>query len=323
MTEGDTSMQPGGSQLSLTDPGMAAGTENASPAGSGNNGQPLARELQTNLQLLKNAFAEHANLTLHAFQIHGIDATLIFDATVCDTDSLDRLVLTPLLERYPAHCKVEIGQLRNIVPLSKSAILTTIPQAVSAISGGQPLLLIDGEARAAAYGLQQYEHRSVEEPSAESTIRGPREGFTENIGVNLSLIRKRIKNPSLNVWKTTLGAATATSVALMYLEGVANPEVIEEAKGRISRIKTDRILESSYIEEQITDSPYSPFPQLLNTERPDVVCANLLEGKFAILTDGTPFALIAPVTLFSMLQSAEDYYQHCFISYPCCCHPSI
>ncbi len=316
MKADDTQVQQpgGGSEPSLSAPGAAAGSTGQSSSSGGECGQPFATDLQSNLQSLKNAFGQYAGLTFHAFQIRDTDAMLIFDPTVCDTDALDRLVLIPLLERYPVDRKIEIDQLRSVVPVSKSAFLATVQQAVNAIASGQPVLLIDGEARAAAYGLQQYEHRNVDEPSAESTIRGPREGFTENIGINLSLIRKRLKNPALNVWRATLGTATATSVAVVYLEGVADPDVIKTVQERITRMETDRILESSYIEEQIIESPYSPFPQLVNTERPDVVCANLLEGKFAILTDGTPFALIAPVTFFSMLQSAEDYYQHFLMS---------
>ncbi|RIE02702.1 hypothetical protein D3H35_18780 [Cohnella faecalis] len=154
------------------------------------------------------------------------------------------------------------------------------------------------------------EQRSVEEPVAESTVRGPRDGFTESLGVNLPLIRKRLKTPDLKVAGMTVGSYSRTEVAVVYIKGIADPALAGEIKRRIEGMRIEGLLESESIEEWISDNPVSPFPQLLSTERPDVVCANLLEGRIAILIDGTPFALVAPVSLFSMLQSPEDYYQN-------------
>lgn len=106
-----------------------------------------------------------------------------------------------------------------------------------------------------------------------------------------------------------IGRYTQTEVIVTYLEGIANPDVVKEALQRLERIDTDSILESGYIEEYIEDVTYSPFPTIMNSERPDAVAAGLLEGQIAILVDGTPFVLQAPVTFFRFLQSSEDYYQ--------------
>ncbi|MCZ8522591.1 MULTISPECIES: spore germination protein [Paenibacillus] len=174
---------------------------------------------------------------------------------------------------------------------------------------GNPALLIEGHAAAFSLAIPKWDKRSIEEPQAESVVRGPREGFTEDLGSNTVLLRRKIRSPKLKMNFFSVGEYTKTALALAYIEGIASPGLIREASERIQRIQLDGILESSYIEELIEDHPYSPFPQLRATERPDVCAAALLEGRIVLLLEGTPFALIAPVTLFTLLQSPEDYYQ--------------
>ena len=125
----------------------------------------------------------------------------------------------------------------------------------------------------------------------------------------MSLIRRTIKSPALKIQTMKIGEYTQTTVAIAYIDGLADQSLIEEITNRLQRIEMDGILESEYIEEMIEDNPFSPFPQILSTERPDVACAHLLEGRAAILVEGTPFTLIAPISFFSLLQSHEDYYQ--------------
>lgn len=156
--------------------------------------------------------------------------------------------------------------------------------------------------------------RPIDEPKSEMTIRGPREGFTENIHDNVGLIRKRIRNRHLRMEKMHIGQQTGTTVLLVYMENLAPKALIEEARRRLLAIRTDSVLESAYIEEYIQDRTGSPFPTLTNTERPDVVAAQLLDGKVAVLVDGTPSALLAPMTFFEFFSSPEDYYQRADIA---------
>ena len=143
---------------------------------------------------------------------------------------------------------------------------------------------------------------------AEGGIRGSREGFIESLQVNTSLLRRIIKSPALKLQSMKIGKYTKTNVVVAYIDGLVDQTLIEEITNRLQRIEIDGILESGYIEEMIEDNPYSPFPQLLATERPDVACAHLLEGRAVILVEGTPFTLIAPISFFSLIQSHEDYY---------------
>ncbi|KQX47008.1 spore germination protein [Paenibacillus sp. Root444D2] len=174
---------------------------------------------------------------------------------------------------------------------------------------GETVILIDGYALALSVNTAGGDMRSVEEPSTQSVVRGPRDGFTESIGTNISLIRKRIKSPNLWLETTVIGRVTQTTVSIMYINGIVNNKIVEEIRLRLARIDIDGILESGNIEELIQDETFTPFPTLYNTERPDVIASGLLEGRVAILVDGTPFVLEAPALFTQFFQSAEDYYQ--------------
>ena len=176
------------------------------------------------------------------------------------------------------------------------------------ILAGNTGLFIDGEKRAFVLGAKGWESRPVGEPETEPVVRGPREGFTEKMLTNTVLIRRRIKSSRLKLDTMKIGVLTKTDVGIMYIDGIANDKVVVEVKKRLGRIDTDGILESGYIEEFIQDEWLTPFPQILNTERPDRAAAHLLEGNVVILVDTTPFVLIAPVTFFNFLFAAEDYY---------------
>src|SRR5699024_10699390 len=112
----------------------------------------------------------------------------------------------------------------------------------------------------------------------------------------------------------TVGKRTNTFVALANIDGIVDPQLLKEIERRIKNINIDGILESGYIEQQIEDSHWSPFPTVQETERPDKAVANVLEGKVVIIVDGTPFALIAPAIFSQLYQSSEDYYERFWIS---------
>ncbi|WP_425463877.1 spore germination protein [Paenibacillus taihuensis] len=178
-----------------------------------------------------------------------------------------------------------------------------------AILSGETIVLVDGYAEGIAAATNEWKDRGVTEPNSQSVVRGPREGFSETLRTNTALIRRKIKDPSLWLETRQVGTVTHTDVAIMYIQGIADEKVVEEVRSRLDRIDTDAILESGYIEEFIQDKAMSPFPTIYNTERPDTVAGGLLEGRVAILVDGTPFVLVVPALFTHFIQTAEDYYQ--------------
>lgn len=203
-----------------------------------------------------------------------------------------------------------LGMIKNrFLSISNVTDVHSLDELLTAVLAGNTAILVSGATLGISASTAGGEQRGVNEPQSETVIRGPREGFTENLRTNTALIRRKIRNPDLWIESRKIGRISQTEVAVMYLRGIANDKVVQEILQRLDRIDTDSILESGYIEEFIQDETFSPFPTMTNTERPDAIAGALLEGKVAILVDGSPFVLLAPVTIFKLFQSSEDYYQ--------------
>lgn len=186
--------------------------------------------------------------------------------------------------------------------------LDTVPEAVRHVLAGHAVLLVDGWSHVWAYDVRGFPRRAVDEPEAERLVRGPRDGLVEDLETNLALIRMRLVTPRLVVRQYRLGDVARSRVALLYVDGIALPEVVQEAERRLLRVRSDAVLDSGQLEQWLEDRPHSPFPQLVETERPDRVVANLLAGRVAFLVEGSPFAMVAPAVLIQFYQSPEDYY---------------
>lgn len=182
----------------------------------------------------------------------------------------------------------------------------SVQQACRELMDGKAILCTSNGCFFAA-DVRGSEHRKPEEPETETVVRGPRDGFTEPLVTNLSLIRTRLRDPQLRVEALRLGERSHTKVALLYHAEFVSPDVLRKVKRRIRQMRIDGILESGQVEQWIEGSVWSPFPQVQATERPDKVVAAILEGRVSILVDGTPFALLVPAVLVSFFQSAEDY----------------
>ncbi|NRF93277.1 spore germination protein [Paenibacillus frigoriresistens] len=277
--------------------------------------QFLYPNLQQNEQILRSIYANCSDVIYRSFLISGkTKALLMYIDGLTNSTGLEEYVIAPLMKEDTEET-IEIRQLiERKISVSHANECPTFSKCIEYLSNGNPILLRDHEACGLALGLTQWEKRAIEEPAAEAGIRGPREGFTETLRISTSQIRRIIKSPSLKMESMKIGDYTQTNVVISYIEGLVDETLVEEVKNRLNRIRIDGILESGNIEELIEDNPYSPFPQLLSTERPDVTCSSLLEGRVAILVEGTPFVLIAPTTFFSLLQAAEDYYQRFWVS---------
>ncbi|MBL4954731.1 spore germination protein [Neobacillus sp. YIM B02564] len=274
----------------------------------------LSANLQTNEQFFQSVYHNCADVVYRHFSIAGkMKALLIYIEGMSNIEEMDKSVLSPLMQQTPAELENLHAIMEQSITVSSIKENKTFAEVAEQISTGNPVILVDQYSIAISVGLSKWEKRAIEEPLSESVVRGSREGFTETIAVNTSLLRRRIKSPQLKMISMNIGRQTQTKVIVAYMDGLADTTLVEEAKSRLQRIQIDGILESGYIEEFIEDHPYSPFPQILNTERPDVAAANLLEGRIVILVDGTPFVIIVPTSLYSLLQASEDYYQRFMI----------
>lgn len=187
-------------------------------------------------------------------------------------------------------------------------IYTDINKVIDSILSGKLVQFIDGIAEALIININNPPSRSIEEPEVETAIRGPREGFTESISTNITLIRKKIKSTNLKIESLKLGRETRTDISIIYLSNIVNKKIVAELKERLSKIDINAVLGINYIKEYIDDNPLSAFPTIFSTERPDVAAGKLLEGRIAIFVDGTPVISTVPALFIEFMLTNEDYY---------------
>jgi len=222
---------------------------------------------------------------------------------------LESLVVRLRNEALPASgADLPQAFLEQAIPSAKIEKAASISEVLSAVLSGDSVLLVDGLTAGLRFPTDSPPARKTEEPTGEPVVRGPKDGFTEVGTVNLALIRRRLRDDRLRAEMYTVGTRSHTRIMLVYMLGTSIPEVVDEVRSRLSRIKIDAVLESGYIEEMMEDNPWTLFPQVKATERPDVVVAGLLEGKVVLITDGTPHVIMMPATFVAEMQSAEDYY---------------
>ncbi|WP_096183359.1 spore germination protein [Effusibacillus lacus] len=282
-------------------------------------GKSFSGSLEQDLITIRTLFGQSDDVIIREFQMTqptNRRAAIVYIDGLVDTKTVNHFLLKPLVNQdkvYGTEGNEENDLLRHI-PISEARVLKDMQQLAKAVLSGDTVLLLDEGASPLTVSTKGWEKRGVEEPRTESVVRGPRDGFTETLRINTALIRRRLKDPNLRINGIKVGERTDTDVALLFIDGIAKPAIVQKVRERIQQIKIDGVLESGYIEQFIEDSHWSPFPQIQNTERPDKMTAALLEGKVGILVDGSPFGMIAPATFSQFYTSPEDYYERFLIA---------
>ncbi|MGM0900388.1 MAG: spore germination protein [Bacillota bacterium] len=277
----------------------------------------LAGVIEEDFYKIKRMFEGSSDFSYRKFKINTCNAIILYVDGLVDMKSIENTVITPLLNQSEMLSKKDsltIEDFEHEISSGKVTKGKTIQEIEDQLLVGVTVLLIDGFKQSIFISEQSWDKRSIKEPPSEAVVLGPREGFTENLRTNTSMIRRRIKSPQLKFESMSLGTLSKTEVVITYVEGIVETSLIEEVRSRLKRIKIDSIEDSGYIIEFIEDNPYSVFPQVLQTERPDRVVGNLLEGRAGIIVENSPFALVVPVTFFQMMSSPEDYYGRFIIS---------
>lgn len=266
----------------------------------------LTASLPDNLKELNLSFKDCPDIIVKEVRLSGIKkGCFVFIKGFIDTDVLQRDFIRPLLSiDYSEITKYNIAE---YIPSLNTSLCYEISNTVTAVLEGKTVFLLDGVNFAIACDLTNTEKRAISEPEGEKNVRSPHDGFIEAIDTNCIILRKKIKNSNLKFKNLVIGNVTNQLVKIAYIEGIANPELINVLYNKINDINTDGLLSIGEIEHYITDDKYSPFPQYVATERPDKVVSLLLEGRLAVLLDGTPFVLSAPVSLVAFLQAPDDY----------------
>jgi spore germination protein KA len=266
-------------------------------------------------KILQDAFHNSSDLVFREIYSANGRLLLVYLDGLSDRALMNADILKPLMQearefpegKHPAGPMVSWLK-ESIIHYSNVSEVHDLAKSIDEILSGDAMLFIDGADTALSVKSRKWEKREIQEPPNEAVVSGPREGFIETLATNTALLRRIIKNTNLVFEKTQLGRQTKTDVCICYIHGIANDKLIESVRERISQISVDAILESGYIEEFIEAAPFSIFPTIGRSEKPDVVASKILEGRVAILCAGTPIVLTVPYLFIESIQSPEDYY---------------
>ncbi|MFL0269149.1 spore germination protein [Candidatus Clostridium radicumherbarum] len=283
------------------------------------NNVKLTKVLSNNINLFRQRFINDETIFFREFDnntLLNINFCAIYIPDLVDKKILDEFAIKPLMEKdfksilqqsnkkYNSFTSLIIKKVVTEAEISTSKSLQDI---IDQILYGYTAFLIEGCDEAVIVNTKEIKSRSIDEPDTESVIKGPRQGFNESLSTNISLVRKIIRTSKLKILFMEVGANTKTKMAICYIEDIASEKILQELKERLKKIDNGEIFYNQSINEYINDSPLSLFDTIGNTERPDVFCSKISEGRIGILTDGTPFALTIPHLFIEYFQTVDDY----------------
>ncbi|WP_394218912.1 spore germination protein [Halobacillus trueperi] len=275
----------------------------------------ITENLEENKKILEKAFRAEKNkdfifrdIFVKEMKCEGL---LIYINGTIDNKTLEEFVIQPLLHMTTPNRKRNSLQhfCQQIITSTKSTSISVFAEMNKHLLDGNVVLLMPGFAEAVSIRVAGFESRTIEKPENEAVVKGPKEAFVESKHKNLTLIRKHLRDRSLVTENMDLGKIETNEISFMYIDSIADPDLVREVKKRCSQIEADAVEQLSILEQHIEERPYSLVPSCMLTERPDRAAAFLREGHVIILDDQSPYALITPITFWSLFHTSEDYYQ--------------
>jgi spore germination protein len=277
----------------------------------------VSENIEDNITAVKSYLGGSSDVRARRFRIGGIGlaAAAVFIENLVKEDVLLEYLIRPLMLRQlltSEEQKININTqtIRDcLVSSEQIEEYKSFDKIIFAVLSGDTFLTIEGLDTGIVVSTKNKTGRSIEEPKVEPSIKGPKEAFVENLKENMGMIRKRLKDPNLTFESWKVGRRSKTDVVIVFIKGIANENFVKEARKRIGSIDTDDAVSAGRLVNYISDRPYSVFPLLQVSERPDTVVAGILEGRVAVIMDGSPNIIILPATLPILMQSVDDYYE--------------
>ena len=272
--------------------------------------QAVPRQLSESTALFKEVLNAPLNedAIFRAYMAGGTGICAVYIEGMADEKLIGEFVLRAVSGLDDSQSE-DISALENrLLEIAQVSHAATVAQAVESVVSGMTCLLIDGSAEALLLETRAYPHRGVEQPTNEDVVIGPHEAFNEHFRTNISLVRRYVQSPDLITEKIKLGTSIPTQAAILYLTGTASDACVQEVRRRLRLVNAPVVNGSGALEQLIEDHPYSLLPQMLQTERPDRAASCITDGQIAIIVENSPYALIAPVTLFHLVHASDDSF---------------
>ncbi|HHU55811.1 MAG TPA: spore germination protein [Acholeplasmataceae bacterium] len=272
----------------------------------------LQKSLDNNVSQITALFNDELLKVKYITNINNKDLrmAIIYFGHLVKRDYIHDSITKPLIEfTFKIEKGLALKTLKeSVITASEVVEQTSIDDIATDLMMGRTVLLIDKVNTALVMETNDRISRTTEEPEPEKILRGPREGFSESLLYNISLVRRKILSPNFKFEYFKIGKNTNTHYCICYFVGLVDTQVLDEVKKRLNRVRPDGIIDSHTIHQAISEKGYSPFDTIGYTEKPDTFVSKILEGKVGIIVDGTPVALTVPQLFVENFQSSEDYY---------------
>ena len=267
-------------------------------------------ELKDNISRIREISKNTSELLVNEVMISGVSCCLLCCEGLVSTAVLTQLVLHPLM-----NLRIDNVSPKGLLQYVNSNMMLSIDRPVAdnygdmfrLLNSGFIVLAADGADYVLAFGAQGFDRRSVSEPSGENNLTGAHDGFTETLRTNMSLIRRRMKSPEYVQKLTVIGDSSQTDICICYMSDRVSPELIDRISKSLKDVQLESVLSTGYIKPFLEPRKKSIFSSVGMTERPDVLCAKLIEGRVAVLIDGNPYALYIPKLVSDNFQTLDDY----------------
>ncbi len=274
----------------------------------------IEKDAKKNIETIKLACGNSPDFATRNIKIGNKQISYVYFESVSSDDKISDFIMKSITNdvkeaKTTTFFTNLFTRLENTIPNSKLTTADDFDSIFYYLSSGFTCIFVDGSKIAIILETRTVLDRGVTESSSEPVIRGPKDSFTENHNMNLGLIRKRIKDPNLWFRELKIGRRSKTKVAIAYIKDIAELKRVHKIEQMLKNIDIDAILDSGYIRKFLEGKQHSTFPQIITTEKPDMVCGELLDGKIAIIVENTPFVLVMPATLVNFLHAPTDYYE--------------
>lgn len=267
----------------------------------------MKRKLQDNISYLQETFLNSNELIIKEMTIGNSKCAIAYLLGLSDTTALSKFVITPL-SNYKG--EVSLDKISQVLYVSEIVKEDKDKEIISHLLKGKGVVLLDKSKQALILAVDQFKERAIAEPPTSTVLKGPRAGFVENLKTNLASIRKILATPKLKTINLKVGKHTDTAISIVYIDGIADGNIVDIVKKRIESINIDGIIDSYYVSSYLEEHKHSMFKQIGNNEKPDITASKLLEGRIAIIVDGSPMVLTVPFVYLEDLQSGDDYYNN-------------
>lgn len=267
----------------------------------------MTNDLNKNVTYISDAFEGVGELIKKEIKISNKKLILFYMVGMTDTQMVADFIIKPCIEYEGKNISPQVF-MSDVLFWGEVKSSNDLDEAIEKLTHGHSVLMFPRSNMFLYMATDKIKERALSEPPTSSVLQGPRQGFVENYKTNIGLIKRILSTPNLKSKSLTVGRYTKTNIVIMYLDGICDKSLVDKVRNKIKEIDIDGIIDSFYVSSFLEEHPESFFKQIGNAEKPDIVCAKMLEGRLAIIVDGSPMVLTLPYMLFEDFQKSGDYY---------------